>query len=431
MEPTELKAVIADLGRAHEEFKATVEQQLKGKADAVLDEKINKLNDALTTLQEQKDEIEKKLNRPRFDSAEAEAKAAQDMVQFKGAIGSFDQIASRVPLNTLSDDALRAYKSGLPAYLRRGVNVMGADEVKAMSIGGDPDGGYLVTPDMSGRIVTRLFDTSPIRQYANVVTISSDRLEGIRDTDQAGAGWVAEAGTRDDSDTPQVGKWDIVAHELYAQPKVTQRLLDDASVNIEQWLADKVADRFARLEATAFVSGSGVGQPQGFCSYTTAATPDASRAWGVFEHVPSGASGAFDTSSKNGAEKLFDLLAAFKPGYLQTGAAWFMPRAVLSKIRQFKDSQYQFIWQPGLQAGVPGLLLGYPVALCEDMPALAAGSLSLAMGNMREAYTIVDRLGVRMLRDPYTAKPYVRFYTTKRVGGAAVQFEALKFMKFS
>lgn len=441
---TELKQVIDDLGRAFEEFKGANEQQLKelskGVKDALTDEHLRKLNERLDALVEKKDaleaahkadedrmdELEKKLNRPGFGGADAED-------QLKGLAAwniQIKAIARDRGMPTPADasiDEFKAYKRGLEKYIRKGKEELTDEERKAMSVGVDPDGGYFVMPDTTGRIVTRLFDLSPIRSIANVQVISSDRLEGMEDTDEAAAGWVGETGTRSDTGTPQVGKYEIPAHEMYAQPKATQRLLDDSSVDIEAWLGNKVTDRFARLEGGAFIVGDGVAKPRGFTTYTTAATADATRTWGQLEHVNTGQSSAF--ASSNPGDTLFDLEGAFKPGYL-AGARWVTRRSVITLVRKFKGTDANYLWQPGLAAGQPATLIGYPITMAEDMPALASGSLSMALGNFQLGYQIVDRLGVRVLRDPYTDKPYVKFYTTKRTGGAVVQFEAIKFIRF-
>jgi HK97 family phage major capsid protein len=205
-------------------------------------------------------------------------------------------------------------------------------------------------------------------------------------------------------------------------------LLDDAVLDIEAWLAAKVADRLTRVENTAFITGNGVNKPRGIADYPTAATGDDSRAWGTFEHVATANNGNFPSS--NPADTLFDLVGKFKDAYL-ANATWLTRREVITLVRKFKESTTNgYLWQPGLQQGRPQTLLGFPVAIAQDMPALATDSLSLAFGDFREAYQIVDRAGFRVLRDPFTAKPYVRFYTTRRTGGGAVQFEAVKFVKF-
>ena len=267
-----------------------------------------------------------------------------------------------------------------------------------------------------------------MRQLATVQTISTDKLEGIVDNGEADAGWVSELGTRSDTSTPQVGKYEIQSHEMYAMPKASQKILDDAATNVEGWLADKVAAKFARVEGTGFTTGTGVGQPRGLFSYATAATGDDSRAWGTFEHVVTGANGTFHTDK---ADPLQTLLGTFKDQYLQN-ATWLMRREVRTDIRKMKEATSdRYLWEPSLQMGQPDRLLGYPARVDQYVPAIATGSLSLAFGDIAEAYTIVDRMGIRTLRDPFTAKPYVVFYSTKRTGGGAVNFEAVKFLKFS
>jgi HK97 family phage major capsid protein len=205
-------------------------------------------------------------------------------------------------------------------------------------------------------------------------------------------------------------------------------VLDDAATDVEGWLARKVADKFARVEGTAFWQGTGAGQPRGLAAYTTAATADATRAWGSFEHVVTGANGDFHTTQ---FDPVHSLMGAMKDHFLNN-AQFVMRRAVRTKARLLKESTTnRYLWEPGMQVGQPERLMGYPVRVDEYMPTLATGSLSLAFGDFRQAYTIVDRLGVRTLRDPFTAKPYVVFYSTKRTGGGALNYEAVKFLKFS
>ena len=314
------------------------------------------------------------------------------------------------------------YKAAFDTFLRKGEEVMGPDERKALSVGTDPDGGYVVNPDLSGRIVMKVFESSPMRAYASVQVISSDALEGLFDLNEASSGWVGETDSRGDTNTPQLGKWRIPAHELYAKPKATQKLLDDASINMEAWLASKVAEKFARDEANAFVVGNGSNKPRGFLTYSSGTTLP-----GTIEQFPTGASGAL-AAAPSGGDALINALYGLKQQY-RNNATWFMNRATITLVRKAKDSYGAYLWSPGIAAGQPATLLGYPVASFEDMPDPASNSLSIAVGDMREAYQIVDRLGIRTLRDPYSAKPYVEFYTTKRVGGDVVNFEAIKLVK--
>lgn len=431
----ELKKVIEDQGKAWDEFKKTNDEMIKakaeGKAVADLEAKLATITTDLDNLTELKTEFDKVLvamNRPgnsqkEAADLEAECKSWNAMLR-----ADFQSKGRSIPAE-VSVDAYTQYKSAFFSLIRHGdIERLSADERKAMSSGSDPDGGYLLPAPTVGRMVKKVFEQSTMRQLANVQTISTDALEGIVDNDEADAGWVSEMGTRSDTDTPQVGKYRIEAHEMYAQPKVTQKLIDDAATDVEGWLADKVGDKFARVEGAAFWTGNGVGKPRGLASYTTAATADDTRAWGTFEHVLTGANGDFHTTK---ADPLQDLLGAFKDQYLQN-ATFAMRREARTKIRKMKEATSdRYLWEPSLQAGQPDRLIGYPVRIDQYIPAITTGSLSLAFGDFKEAYTIVDRIGVRTLRDPYTAKPYIRFYSTKRTGGGAINFEAVKFLKFS
>ncbi len=289
-------------------------------------------------------------------------------------------------------------------------------QAKALTVGSDPDGGYWVTPEVSARIVEKLFESSPMRELATVETTTSSSWEYLPDTDEPGSGWVGETQARPETTSPEIKKGEIVVHELYAEPRATQKILDDAGVNVEAWLGRKVGGKFGRDEATAFVSGNGVGLPRGILTYP------AGTAWAQIEQVNSG------SASTLTGDGLIDLETALKAPY-RARAVWLMNRTTQAVVRKFKDGQNQYLWQPGLAQGVPPTLLGYPVRLADDMPVVAADALAVAFGDFREAYTIVDRLGIRILRDAFTAKPFVKFYTTKRVGGDVVNFEAIKIQK--
>lgn len=440
----ELKKTIADLGTAFEQFKTEHDTQLSKKVkDALAEIKIDKINEALNGLEAKKEELERKIAEERTHREEVERKlnrlrngglaTDEEMQKHLGAFNlQVKELARSRGAETpadLSMEDFTAYKAAVSKWMRKGHSAMTPEEVKTMLVGSDADGGFLVMPDTNGRIITKIRDLDPIRSIANVQSIGTDALEGIEDLGDAGFGWVGETAARPDTDTPQVGKWRIEAHECYASPKATQKLLDDAMVNIEAWLGEKVSNRFARGQGDAFINGDGVGKPRGFATYVTAATADESRAWGQFEHVNTGANGAFHTTQ---ADPLFDLEMAFKPAYLQN-ARWVTRRAVIAAIRKFKTSTTsEYIWQPGLQAGQPSTLLGYPIVIAQGMPAhTTTGALGMALGDFNAGYQIVDRIGVRVLRDPYTDKPYVKFYTTARVGGGAVNFDAIKFIRFA
>lgn len=439
MDLIEIKKVIDQQGEAFAEFKkandALIAAKAEGKALGDLEAKVATLAAALDKLTEQKaaiDELLLKAARPGGlnggDTKAAEAKAAE-LKGFNMALRAEYQAKGKVFAGDLSEEAYTQYKSGF-FKLISGVSMdsLTSDERKAMSAGSDPDGGYLLPNSTQGMMVTKLFEQSVMRQIADVQTITTEKIEGVVDDDEASAGWVSELGTRSATSTPTVNRYEIAAHEMYAEPKVSQKLIDDAAVNVEAWLAGKVADKFARVEGTAFWTGTGVGQPRGLTSYTTAATADGSRAWGQFEHVVSGANGAFHTTQ---FDPLQDLQGAMKDHFLPN-AQWLMRREVRTAARKLKESTTnRYLWEPGMQVGAPERLNGYPVRVDQYMPALATGSLSLAFGDFRQAYTIVDRMGIRTLRDPFTAKPFVVFYSTKRTGGGAMNFEAVKFLKFS
>lgn len=404
LDMTEVKTAAETLARAFEEYKSVNDQRLtelerRGGNDPLHDEKLGRLDRSIAKLQDDISSVKTALRRPASGAAVQQRESGDE-----------------------------EYRQSFLRYVTKGLEPE-VLQIKDMSVVNDPAGGYMVPAEMSERIVTRQFDTTPMRQIATVMNITSEAIEMLRDTNEPDANWASELASRADTDQGALGRIRIPAHELYAQPRATQKLLDDAVINVEEWLVNKVADRFARRENAAFVSGDGVAQPRGFASYATLATGDATRSWGVLEHVNTGADGAFPGS--NPADLLITLMHKLRAGYMPK-AVWLMPRAVAELIRKFKENTTNaYIWQPGLQAGTPATLLGFPIHLAEDMPSLATGSLSLAFGNFFEGYTIVDRVGLRVLRDPYTAAPFVRFRCTKRVGGDVTNFEAIKFLRFS
>lgn len=431
----EVKSLIEKQGQAWEEFKKANDELIKAKADGKafgdLEAKVAAITATMDKLADDRKMIEDfmaKMSAPGGSGSKDDKDLQAEVKGFNLMMRAEFQSKGKAIPAALDIDGYTHYKSGF-FKLVAGVPLdnLEPDERKAMSAGSDPDGGYLLPHSTVGRAIVKLYEQSSMRRLATVQTIATDKIEGIVDNDEADAGWVSELGTRSDSGTPNVGKWEIAAHEMYAMPKISQKLIDDAATDVEGWLAGKVADKFARVEGTAFCSGTGVGQPRGLFSYTTAATGDDTRAWGQFEHVVTGASADFHTTK---ADPLQDLIGAMKDQYLQR-AQWLMRREVRTKIRKMKEATSdRYLWEPSLQAGQPDRLLGYAVNIDQYVPAIAANSLSLAFGDFAEGYTVVDRIGMRTLRDPYTAKPYVVFYTTKRTGGGAANFEAVKFLKF-
>jgi HK97 family phage major capsid protein len=398
MSLSDITEQVSHLGYAWEQFKQVNERRLKeieqrGHADSVTQDHLGRINDAIDQTKSRLDRMETTLRRP---SGLAPA-------TFHG-----------------KDPFVGEYRSAFCNYLRKGIDHgLQAFESKALSAGSDTDGGYLVTPSITDQIIQIVHESSPMRQLAAVASISSDSLELIEDKDETAAGWTSETGSVSDSATPTFGKKTIPVHELYAQPKATQKLIDDAAIDIEAWLADKVGEVFARKEGAAFISGTGTGQPRGILTYDTGTS------WGQVEQVKSGVNGVVT------ADSLISVYYALKSEYASR-ASFLMHRSTIQAVRLLKEgSTNQYLWQPGLSAGAPDTLLGVPVIHAADMPIPATGSLSVAVGDFSRAYQIVDRTGIRVLRDPFTDKPFVKFYTTMRVGGDVVNFEAIKLLKLA
>ncbi len=312
------------------------------------------------------------------------------------------------------------------AYLRKGLDA--GFESKRLSVGTGSEGGLAVPLEIDQRIETVLKQISPIRALADVVKIGSANYRKLVASGGFASGWVAETAARAETTTPTFAEVTAPMGELYANPAATQAMLDDAQFDVEAWLAREVAVEFARAEGVAFVSGTGTSQPKGFLTYPVATAGDASRPFGTLQYVPSGAAGAFAAS--NPQDRLIDLVHSLRAPYRQ-GAVWVMNSNSISTVRKFKDSTGDFIWKPGLAEGQSSTLLGYPVVEVDAMPDIGANSLSIGFGQFRSAYVIADRGETGVLRDPYSNKPFVHFYSTRRVGGALVNSEALKLMRFS
>ncbi len=400
---SEVRSATDTLARAFEEYKSVNDQRLteierRGGADVLHDEHLGRMDKSINRIQDDITNLKTSMLRP-----------------------------NKAGISIATDSA---HKQAFMQYVAKGFDSgLATFESKALEVVNNAEGGYMIPSELSQRIVSRQFDTTPMRQIATVMSISTEAVEMLRDTNEPVAQWISELGAPTDTADNGIGRIRIPVHELYAQPKATQKLLDDALVNVEEWLINKVASKFARAENNAFVVGDGIGMPRGFTSYTAQTTSDATRAWGVLQYVPTGANGAFASSSP--ADCLFDLMHQLRVGY-HPEATWIMPRAVADMVRKFKENSTQaYIWQPGLQQGQPATLLGFPVVLGEDMPAVTTGSFSAAFGNFKEGYTIVDRIGMRILRDPYTGAPFIKFRCTKRTGGDVVNFEAIKLLSFS
>jgi HK97 family phage major capsid protein len=405
----DVNAAFAEFMHAFEAFKDSNDERLRelerrGSADVVTADKVDRLNRALDETKRVVDDLALKSARPHLGSP------------------------------THRSAGNHQHKVAFDAYVRKGEDAgMRAFESKALSVGSGTDGGHLVPVEIERAVNRAVRDVSPIRAIAGIRQVSASVYRKPFAITGAEAGWVAETAARPETDSPTLSalsEMQFPTMELYAMPAATSALLDDSAVDIEQWIAEEVRDSFAGQEGTAFISGNGTTQPKGLLTYTKVA--NASWSWGNIGFITTGVNGAFATASTtvNPADKLIDLVYAVKAGYRGNGTFVFN-RATQAVIRKMKDAEGDYVWQPATKAGEPSMLMGYPVAESEDMPAIATDSYSVAFGDFRRGYLVVDRVGIRILRDPYSAKPYVLFYTTKRVGGGVQDFDAIKLLKFS
>lgn len=433
-----LKELLTKQHETFEQFKAANDERLKqletrGSADAVTVEKVEKLNAELDKLADSFKALEKLATRPNRGGGEAEERQAKRAETMNLHLQSIAGLAGRAT-KAMDADQVEKYSRDFGAYLRSGRDTeLQGWHRQDFQITVDGDGGFLVPPDMSGRIVTRLYERTELGGIITVQPTTASEVEGVADTADVDAGWRGETEPVTDSSTTQLGKYSIQVEEMWTQPRASTRLIADAAVNVEAWVAAKIADRFARLQGSAVVVGDGIKKPRGFLSYTTATTADGTRAWGTLQRRATGASGAIGTVTSgvsDAFDRLIDLSMDLKPAY-RAGARWVAARSTFAQYRKVKASDGQYIWQPPVQAGQPATMLGYPVTEAEDMPALGANTDSLAFGDFAEGYTLVERAGITILRDPYTAKGWVKFYATRRVGGGVVNFDAIKILRAS
>jgi len=351
-----------------------------------------------------------------------------DVDGLKGQVDAIGKVAAR-PVLAGNIDGAKGMPSSPAAqdfvskYLRRGEQA--GVELKSFSGASGPEGGFAVPQEIDALIGATLKDISPIRSIATAVQTGTAGYRKLVTTGGTPSGWVSETAGRPETDTPDFNEIAPPTGELYANPAASQAMLDDAAFDVESWLADEIAREFARAEGAAFVGGSGVNQPRGFLNAAVTDESDDVRAFGSLQYVPSGSSGSFASE-----DVLVDLVHTLRPAYRQ-GASFVMNSSTLAHIRKFKTADGAFLWQPSLANGQPATLLGYPVVEAEDMPDIAADSLAIAFGNFRAGYLIAERRATHILRDPFTNKPFVHFYATKRVGGQLMNSEAIKLMQFS
>lgn len=299
-------------------------------------------------------------------------------------------------------------------------------EGKAMSTAVNADGGYLVDPQTAESIQGVLQSTASIRSISNVVNVMSTSYDVLVDHTDVGSGWGTETDPVNETSTPQIERISIPLHELSALPKASQRLLDDSAFDIETWLADRIASKFARSEAAAFITGDGVDKPKGFLTHPS--VDESLWVWGSLGYVPTGAAGDFDAT--NPSDAIVDLVYALEADY-RANASFVMNSKTAGAVRKMKDADGRFLWSDGLAAGEPARLMGYPVLIAEDMPDINDDALAIAFGDFQAGYTVAERPDFRILRDPFSAKPHVLFYATKRVGGDVSDFAAIKLLKFA
>ena len=411
------------------ELKATVDA---GAKDALDQNKLAKLAEDITTRQEaidknfaemqaknasRIDSIETAMNRlPRGgQSSDLESKEAKEFFTVLGSLkdGLNYQKAKSLVVDI---EAFKRYKDALMEYI---VNPgdgksLTAEQFKALSVGNDPDGGYTVTPQMAANIITKTWESSPIRDLASVENITTSAIEWLVDWSQAGAGWETETAIGAVSTTPDIRKLRVPVHPMYARALATQMLLEDSGINVEQWLGNHLGLRFGRVEATAFVSGNGIGRPRGFLTYASGT------AWGQIQQVNMGAIASLT------ADGFVDIKYSLLENFLNLGT-WVMNRSTVAAAMKLKNGDGDYIWKPSQLAADPSsAILGLPVRMATDMPAIAANALAVALADWKSAYMIVDRLGITIQRDAYTQKPFVEFYARKRVGGDVVNYDAIK-----
>lgn len=392
---TDLTTDFNDFTRAFEAFKEANDQRLadieRRSADPLTDEKLARIDRTLS-------DLSLKMQRPALAS-----------------VGS----APASPLAT-------AHKAAFDGYVRRGETApLTSLETKALAASSNPDGGYTVPAEIEARVNASLKSISPIRAIAGIRHVSGNIYKKPFATNGFATGWVGETSSRPETATPALAELAFPTMELYAMPAASPVLLDDSAVDIEQWIAEEVNAVFAQQEGQAFVTGNGINKPRGFLDYPKVA--NASWSHGNIGFITTGVAGAFPAS--DASDKLIDLAYAVSAGYRANGT-FVMSRATQAAVRKLKDAQGHYLWQPAAQPGQPSSLMGYPLYESEDMPDIAADSFAIAFGDFKRGYLIVDRVGIRVLRDPYSAKPYVLFYTTKRVGGGMQDFAAIKLLKF-
>ncbi|ENG2093187.1 TPA: phage major capsid protein [Morganella morganii] len=378
------------------------------------------------------EEFQKK-NDKRIDAIESEkGKLAESVDTLNGKLSELDELKSSLeaelaavkrPGGGVANKDVAEHKSAFGLFVRKGKDDGLAElEQKAMQTGTDPDGGYAVPEELDRNIISALRDEVVMRQECNVVSVGTPSYKRLVNKGGTGSGWVGETDARPETNTSKIGTVEPVWGEIYGNPAATQTMLDDAFFNVEQFITGELAIEFAEQEEAAFTNGDGSKKPKGLLAYGSDDKVDKDRDWGKLQHL------LLKKPDELTADEVMQLVYTLRKPY-RNGAKFMMNNSTLFKVRTLKDSQGNYLWQPGLQLGQPSALLGYGIAENEQFADMAAGAVPLAFGNFKRCYTILDRIGIRMLRDPYTNKPFVHFYTTKRVGSMMVDSNAVKLLK--
>nr|WP_314490900.1 phage major capsid protein [uncultured Pseudomonas sp.] len=392
----DIEDVAEALGKKFDEFKKTNDKRIDG-----LEEEKGKLSGQVDTLNEKLSELD-----------ELKSSLEKELIALKRPDGTGTKAASE-------------HKTAFMQFVRKGVEAgLGDLQAKALQIGVESDGGFAVPEELDRSIIELLRDTSPMRQVCNQITVGTPDYKRLVNLGGNGAGWVGETAARPATNTPTLGNISAFMGEIYANPQATQTSLDDMFFDAEGWLSSEVGRDFSEKEGNAFLLGDGINKPKGLLAYPLLTTADDVRAFGSLQKLITGTAGTVT------GDNLIDLIHALKAGYRANGT-WMMGNLTVAYVRKLKDSEGNYLWRPGLEAGAPSVLLGYGITENEDMPDVAADANAIAFGDFKRAYTVVDRIGTRVLRDPYTNKPYVGFYTTKRVGGMLVDSQAVKILTLS
>ncbi len=375
----------------------------------------------------------KEKNDKRLEAVEQEkGKLAGEVETLNGKLSELDELKSALeeelkqvkrPAGGPQSKAASEHKTAFIGFMRKGKDDgLRELERKALQVGVDEDGGYAVPEELDRTILNLLKDEVVMRQEATTITVGGANYKKLVNLGGTASGWIGETDARPETDASKLGQIEPFMGEIYGNPQATQTMLDDAFFNVEDWINSELAIEFAEQEEIAFTSGNGTKKPKGFLAYASTLDPDKTRAFGILQHILSGAAAGVT------ADAIIKLVYTLRKVH-RNGAKFMMNNNSLFAIRILKDSEGNYLWRPGLELGQPSSLAGYGVAENEQMPDIAADAKAIAFGNFKRGYTIVDRIGTRILRDPYTKKPFVGFYTTKRTGGMLVDSQAIKLLQ--